>query len=408
VSAHGVAEEAEEAASTCGVDPGADVVPVEPAGAGAGAGADPKIELEAGDELRDGEPNEKPTLPALGGGEPSLAPVDATPNPNEAGVVVDDVVPKLKGDGFADEPKEVPNTLLIGGSDGLLLLSFSFSPSFSLSGFVIAEPNRLPGVDAPTVSPNNFVTGTLEKGDDPTAGADKADPSLSLSSDADLSGPKRAEVFGGLPKSEVLELGWLLPKGSVLAVEPAAGDAPNAKADFNEGIDSASFDKKGVVDLKREEEEVPPANPDDGDDEVTPAGLGSEDADVAAGKLKGDGFVPDAERVGVKPVKPLAGAAELKAADGAEKLAKLVGVVVGAEEAGLPKESGAAGMEGLVGRVEALCVVGWDDLPSYSCWTEIRCFLYCSRMSATSTKGSDSIALETAERNEELSPRREV
>jgi hypothetical protein len=207
VSARGAAEEAEEATSTCGVDPGAGVVPVEPAGAG--AGADPKIELEAGDEVRDGEPNEKPTLPALGGGEPSLAPVDATPNPNEAGVVVDDVVPKLKGDGFADEPKEVPNTLPIGGSDGLLLLSFSFSPSFSLSlsDFVVAEPNILPGVDAPTVSPNNFVPETLEKGDGPTAGADKADPSLSLSSDADLSGPKRVEVFGGLPKSEVLELG---------------------------------------------------------------------------------------------------------------------------------------------------------------------------------------------------------
>jgi hypothetical protein len=92
----------------------------------------------------------------------------------------------------------------------------------------------------------------------------------------------------------------------VLAVEPAAGDVPNAKADFNGGVDSASFDMKGVVDLKREEEEVP--NPDDGDDEVTPAGLESEDVDDAAGKLKKDDFAPDAERVGVKLVKPLAGA----------------------------------------------------------------------------------------------------
>lgn len=191
-------------------------------------------------------------------------------------------------------------------------------------------------------------------------------------------------------------------------MEPAAGDAPNAKADFNGGVDSASFDIKGVVDLKREEEAVPPANPDDGDDEVTPAGLESEDVNVAAGKLNRDDLVPDAERVGVKPGKPLAGAAELKTADGAEKPVRFVDMVVGAEVAGLPKESGAAGMEGLVGRVEALCVVGWDDLPSYSCWTEIRCFLYCSSMFATSTKGSDSIALETAESNDELSPRREV
>jgi hypothetical protein len=50
--------------------------------------------------------------------------------------------------------------------------------------------------------------------------------------------------------------------------------APNEKADLNGAVDLASFDVKDAADLKREEEVVPPANPDKDDDEVALAGFG--------------------------------------------------------------------------------------------------------------------------------------
>jgi hypothetical protein len=108
-----------------GVDPAVLIPPV-PAAPVAEADVDvvdaaPKIDPEAAvadvvwdERARDGDPNEKPTLPALGGVDPSLLP-GATPNPNEAGVVDDVDVPKVNGDGFAGEPNGPPNMLLGGG-----------------------------------------------------------------------------------------------------------------------------------------------------------------------------------------------------------------------------------------------------------------------------------------------------
>jgi hypothetical protein len=112
-----------------GVDPAVLTPPIFAAAAPAGvpvAEADvdvvdaaPKIDPEVvedvvwDDRARDGDPNEKPTLPALGGVDPSLLP-GATPNPNEAGVVDDVDEPKVNGDGFAGEPNGPPNMLLGG------------------------------------------------------------------------------------------------------------------------------------------------------------------------------------------------------------------------------------------------------------------------------------------------------
>jgi len=106
-----------------GVDPAVLTPPVPAAVAEADVevvDAAPKTNPEAvvdvvwDDRARDGDPNEKPTLPALGGVNPSLPP-GATPNPNEAGVVDDVDVPKVNGDGFAGEPNGPPNMLVGGG-----------------------------------------------------------------------------------------------------------------------------------------------------------------------------------------------------------------------------------------------------------------------------------------------------
>jgi hypothetical protein len=119
----------EEGTVTC-VDPSASVVVVVAANVDVDADADteadvdagPKIELGAGvvvcDRVRYGEPNEEPTLPALGRDEPSLP-----PSPNVAGDP-NATPPKVNGDGFAGEPKELPNMLLTGGSGALLSLVF--------------------------------------------------------------------------------------------------------------------------------------------------------------------------------------------------------------------------------------------------------------------------------------------
>jgi len=82
-----------------------------------GAAADADVAAVRDDGARDGDPNEKPTLPALGGVEPSLL-TGATPNPNGAGVADDGAPPKANGDDFAGEPNCPPNMLLGGGSDG--------------------------------------------------------------------------------------------------------------------------------------------------------------------------------------------------------------------------------------------------------------------------------------------------
>lgn len=91
-----------------------------------------------------------------------------------------------------------------------------------------------------------------------------------------------------------------------------------------------------------------------GEDEVIGTGLGSEDADVAE-KLKEDGSVVGAVRLGANPV---AGAAELVEDPKPAKLDGGIGIVAGVEAAGLEKENGAAGAEGLLGGLEALCVFG--------------------------------------------------
>lgn len=96
-----------------------DASPKTDPGAAADADVDDDNDVAAvrDDGTRDGDPNEKPTLPALGGVEPSLL-TGATPNPNGAGVADDGAPPKANGDDFAGEPNCPPNMLLGGSSDG--------------------------------------------------------------------------------------------------------------------------------------------------------------------------------------------------------------------------------------------------------------------------------------------------
>jgi len=164
-----------------------------------------------------------------------------------------------------------------------------------------------------------------------------------------------------LPKSDVLELRLPpLPKGEAPEVGPADANAPTEKAGFSES-DSASLDP-GAGGLKREDDDVPLARLEKGADEAEDADLGSDDADLdEKPKGDGDGSVVGAAGLGVNPV---AGVAEF---EGAAKDAKLdggAGIVAGVEVAGLRKENGAAGMEGLLGGLGALCVLAGEDLPS--------------------------------------------
>ena len=197
------------------------------------------------DDVRDGEPNEKPTLPALGGGgdDPSLAP-GATPKPNCAGVAADAAVPKVNGDDFEGAPNGPPNKLLTGA---VAALSFSLLLSFSSADFV-DPPNMLPAFEEPVaVSPKIFDPGAREKANGAGGGADEAgwSFSLSLSSGGALSEPKSVEVFGGgLPKSKELVPGRLVPPPPLPPKEKVPEvleDNPREKRGFDEGVISASF-----------------------------------------------------------------------------------------------------------------------------------------------------------------------
>ena len=366
-----------------------------------GAGAKLKPELGAGvavcDGAREGEPKEKPMLPALGEGVPSAAGPAATPNTNGGGVAVDVAEPKPpKGedDGLAGEPNVVaPNTLL--GGDALSL-------SLSLSDSADLAPNILP--ELVVVSPKSFAPGGMlsENGAEPKGA--EADLSFSLSFPSvvdDVSDPKSTDDFGGPPNNDVLELGWLLPKGEALEVVLADADAPNENVDFDGRAESASFDVRNTAGLKAEDEAA--VNAPKGDVEAAGAGLVSEGA---GGNLKREEPVTDAAGLGVKPVP---GAAELAVAGGAlpEKLDGGTGIVAEVEVVDLSKENGAAKLTGL-GALGAFRAVDCEAFPSYSRCTDIRWFLYCSNSSTTSMKGSDSMAFEIVERKDVLSPRREV
>jgi hypothetical protein len=182
---------------------------------GPGAAADVVVVVANDEPWEEGDPNEKPTLPAFGGVDPSLLP-GATPNPNEAGVVDAAAPPKGNGEDLEGKPNGVvggpPNTL--PGCSGGKSPAWSFF-SLSSAGFIVAAPNMLleppkePPVVVAAVSPNNFEPGaTLKaKGD----GADEAGLSLSFSSKVDLSDPKSGPFFGGPLKSKVLVAPLLLP-----------------------------------------------------------------------------------------------------------------------------------------------------------------------------------------------------
>jgi hypothetical protein len=244
------------------------------------------------------------------------------------------------------------------------------------------------------VSLKSFVPGARLKENGAGGGACETGLSFSLSfsSGAALSEPKSVEVFGGLPKSKVLVPGRLVlplplpPKEKVPEVLEGA-NAPREKG----GVGSASFGVWDVAGLNREDEDAAPVKLEKGEDEAVDRGLGSEDAGADDGKPKGDGSV--------------VGAAELEEDAKPAKLGGGIGIVAGVEVASLEKENEA---EDVLGGLGALCVFAWEDLPSYSCCTDTRCFLYCSKRSTMSTKGSDSKAFETADRKDELSPRREV
>ena len=132
------------------------------------------------------------------------------------------------------------------------------------------------------------------------------------------------------------------PKGKALEVGPAAANAPSGNAGFSEGVASGSFGVADAAGLKPEDEDTGPAKLEKSEDEVVGAGLGSEEADAADGKLKGDGSVAGAAELGVVP-KPA-------------KLCGGTGIVAGAEVAGLGNENGVVGMEGLFGGLGAPCV----------------------------------------------------
>lgn len=158
------------------------------------------------DETWEGDPNEKPMLPAFGGVDLSLLPPGATPNPNDAGLVVVVVVvvdaaapPNVNGEDFVGKPNGFvggpPNALpgCCSGGNG------SAWPFFSLSeaDFVVAAPNIL--LEPPAVvSPNKFEPGAKLKAKGAEAGLSF---SFSFSSEVE---PKSDVVFGGLLKSKVL------------------------------------------------------------------------------------------------------------------------------------------------------------------------------------------------------------
>ena len=224
--------------------------------------ADPKPKTEPGaivdvvdcDEVREGEPNEKPMLPALGGGGdgPLPPPPRATPKPNCAGVVADAAEPKANGDDFEGVPNGAPPKKLVGGA-APAGLSFSLLSLLSLSSadFVAVDaPNLLLEPDKLVLaSPKRFAPGAREKANGPGGGADETgfSFSLSFSSGATLSEPKSVEVFGGLPKSKVLVLGRLVPPLLLPPREKAVGvlvdaNAPREGGSGEEVVGSVSFD----------------------------------------------------------------------------------------------------------------------------------------------------------------------
>jgi hypothetical protein len=226
---------------------------VPPPGGAAGpvVDADPKPKTEPGavadvvacDEVRDGEPNEKPTLPALGGGGDD--PV-ATPKPNCAGVVADAAEPKANGDDFEGAPNGAPPNTLVGGAAAAAGLSFSSLSLLSFSSVdvvVVEAPNMLLEPDKLLLPPpKRFAPGASEKANGPGGGADEAGLSFSLSLSS-LSEPKSAEGFDGLPKSKVLVLGRLVPLPREKALEVLVDANAPREGGFSEGVlDSASFD----------------------------------------------------------------------------------------------------------------------------------------------------------------------
>lgn len=104
--------------------------------------------------------------------------------------------------------------------------------------------------------------------------------------------------------------------------------------------------------MNGENEDTGP-EPENGDDEAADTGLGSEDAGVVDERLKGDGLVA-AAGLGRKPV---AGAGESEGGPKPEKPDGGTGIAAGVELGGLRKEIGAAGIEGLLGGLGALCVL---------------------------------------------------
>jgi hypothetical protein len=316
---------------------------------GAAADADVDVDVVAAvrdDGTRDGDPNEKPTLPALGGVEPSLL-TGATPNPNGAGVADGGAPPKANGDDFAGEPNCPPNMLLGGGSDSSACCCCCWP--FSLSSADFAVPNMLLAPPAePAVSANNLVPGARLNAKGACADGAGLSFSLSFSSAAALSEPEpnSAEAFGGLLKSKVLAPPLPPPpKGKVLdEAEPVGADVLKEKADFCEGVDSGSFGAKSMIGLSWEEDAVP-VRPEKGEDDDADAGLWSEDAAVADEKPKGDGSVVGGAGLGVNAV---AGAVELIGAAKPAKPDGGAGIVADTDTAGL-RENGFAVMEGLLG-----------------------------------------------------------
>ena len=316
-----------------------------------------------------GLPNPNPTgfpmLPALTAPNPALKseglPGEADPNVNAgcfslslsfSGVVAPVLVPVPKGVEEEDEPVPKMET----GADGL---SASLALPKIEDALVLVEDELKRGDGAAVEDEPNIE---LEEGAAEEPKRDGVEEDVVL---LDPPNPLNVELLEGGPNLNALVGG---ADGAEVEVEVDEG-APKVNAGFGASVedDSAAFEEGAKLNGVPSAAGLPESNFG-----VNPPEAGVED-------------VEDEDTEG-NPAKPLGAAGIEKDAGGfggSDTLGGAVKELVGAEvmlDAGL-------------------------DFPSKSDFTETRRLLYRSSNSATSTKGSDSIAFETAERKEIFRPR---
>lgn len=311
--------------------------------------------------LAGGAANEKPMEPDLDFSAP--LPV-GEPKPKPTGLPMLPLPPPPpKTNGLLGEPKELEEADFTGvdvpKGDGAGLSLLSSLPSSCLSVVLLILPNRLDVFAEAEFRPKREVPLLLEE-------------------PLREKGSEGAASFVGKAKG-------LLFSAEALS----AGGVPNEKVDLGGAAEDAD-DVSGCVgaddadgNLKLDDW-LPLAAVASGPTEKLPP-KEVEDEDAAAGR---------------KPAK-LVGGAGIVGSLGAELGAKLVPKAN--EEDGTAGGTADADAPLTAGEVDARA-----DLSSYSCCTDILCFLYCSSTPAMSKKGSDSMAFETVDKKEVFRPRREV